>query len=183
MTTLPQSSMTLILPHYPQWWHQLHCMIEHMITSKIQESMHRMVEHLKDKNSNKNYYNITQPSTQLKMQMWTPSQIQTTAHKTTVHQPPPNTKYNLQKHSNKTNRAFLKNRMNSNILQNNATNPTVWPVPNWTLSTIELNGQHIKPPQQRTTVYGERFTELNFCIFHGFQERRESFSMNISASL
>ena len=81
-------------------------MIEHTITSKIQESMHRMVEHLKDKNSNKNNYNITQPCTQLKMQMWIPSQIQTTAHKTTVHQPPPNTKYNLQKHSNKTNKAF-----------------------------------------------------------------------------
>ena len=31
------------------------------------------------------------------------------------------------------------------------------------------------------TVNGERFAGLNFCIFHGFQEYRKSFSVNISA--
>ena len=35
----------------------------------------------------------------------------------------------------------------------------------------------------RTTVNGERFTGLNFRVFHSFQEYRESFSVNISASL
>ena len=33
------------------------------------------------------------------------------------------------------------------------------------------------------TVNGERFTGLNCRVFHGFQEYRESFSVNISASL
>ena len=36
---------------------------------------------------------------------------------------------------------------------------------------------------QMITVNGERFAEVNFCVFQGFQEYRESFSMNISASL
>ena len=33
------------------------------------------------------------------------------------------------------------------------------------------------------TVNGERFAGLNFRVFHGFQKCRESFSVNISASL
>ena len=33
------------------------------------------------------------------------------------------------------------------------------------------------------TVNGERFAGLNFHVFHGFQEYRGSFSVNISASL
>ena len=33
------------------------------------------------------------------------------------------------------------------------------------------------------TVNGERFAGPNFHIFHGFLEYRESFSMNINASL
>ena len=33
------------------------------------------------------------------------------------------------------------------------------------------------------TVNRERFSGLSFHIFHGFQEYRESFSMNVSASL
>ena len=32
-------------------------------------------------------------------------------------------------------------------------------------------------------VNGERFAGLKFCIFHGSSEYRESFSVNISASL
>ena len=34
-----------------------------------------------------------------------------------------------------------------------------------------------------TTVNGGRFAGLNFCVFHGFQEYRESFSVNVSTSL
>ena len=37
--------------------------------------------------------------------------------------------------------------------------------------------------QQRYTVNVERFAGLNFQAFHGFQEYRESFSMNMGASL
>ena len=33
------------------------------------------------------------------------------------------------------------------------------------------------------TINGERFTGLNFHVFHGFQEYRESFSMNIGQAL
>ena len=35
----------------------------------------------------------------------------------------------------------------------------------------------------KSTVNRERFAGLNFRIFHSFPEYRESFSMNISASL
>ena len=52
-------------------YHTIHnddtsCMTEHTITSKIQESMHRMVDHLKDKTTINNYNNTT---TQLQMQV------------------------------------------------------------------------------------------------------------------
>ena len=36
---------------------------------------------------------------------------------------------------------------------------------------------------EQYTVNMERFTGLNFCILHGFQEYRESFPINISTSL
>ena len=32
---------------------------------------------------------------------------------------------------------------------------------------------------QMHTVNGESFTELNFCSFRGFSEKRESFPMNL----
>ena len=35
----------------------------------------------------------------------------------------------------------------------------------------------------KNTVNRERFAGLNFRVFHGFQEYRESFSVDISASL
>jgi len=37
--------------------------------------------------------------------------------------------------------------------------------------------------KKKGTVNGERFAGLNFCGFHGFEEDRESFSVNISHEL
>ena len=35
------------------------------------------------------------------------------------------------------------------------------------------------PASKHITINEERFAGVNFCVFHGFQEHRKSFSVNI----
>ena len=73
-----KNNITIITDTY----HTIHddnnsCMTEHTITSKIQESMHRMVDHLKDKSNNINNYNNTATLLQ-KHDPWQNNRTQTT---------------------------------------------------------------------------------------------------------
>ena len=135
--------MTFTTPIHDDDTSCTHCMTEYTITSKIQESMYRMVttwrieitinmititqlDSYKCKCEHRHKYKHKQ---QLTRQQFA-NHLQTIYKNTLIKQ----TEHIWRTEWKRT----------SNILQNNATIPTVWPVPNWTLSTIELTGQHTK---------------------------------------